>query len=84
VVDSSVRNDEMSEELQAYVLRAMHRHGTGVTVSFDAGAVILDGEVSSAVHARAIEDLIGAHDAVTTVVNRLRVEAPAPVRPSAV
>lgn len=74
---------DTAAELQRYVARAMHRHGCGIAVSFDRGSVTLDGHAASATHARAIEDLVAAHDGVTSVVSRLRVAAASSGRPRA-
>jgi osmotically-inducible protein OsmY len=73
-----MRDEGISAALQDYVWRAVPA-SDAISVEYDGGIVTLSGEVASATRARAIVDLLEAHEVVTAVVDRLRVVEPAAV-----
>ena len=64
-------------------LMAFARNVTGddVSVTFADGVAVLSGRVRSATARQAIEDLVAAHDGVSSVENNMVVTAPAPASP---
>ena len=68
-----MRNEGISAALQHYVNDATRGLRCDVAISYDDGVATLDGAVGSPTQARALSDLVGAHDGVRAVVDHLRV-----------
>jgi osmotically-inducible protein OsmY len=76
LLNHDLTDNEVEQALNEYVQRSLRMPPAAVAVNYRAGVAHVSGHVASASESQAIEDLLRWHDAVSDVVNRLRVIAP--------